>query len=213
MGRAQQYAKLFPDMIRDWRKSWGQDKLPFLFVQLAPFRYGGQDKRSCAELWEAQLRTLRRVEDTGMAVTNDIGDTRDIHPRNKQDVGYRLALWALANTYGKTDLVFSGPLLKSQCVEEGQIRVSFRHVGSGLATRDNQPPSHFEICGDDENYVPAVAKIEGETIVVTSDQVPEPVAVRFAWADDAEPNLMNKEGLPASAFRTDNFKMVTDGQL
>lgn len=210
VSRAQQYAKLFPAMISDWRKNWGQDDFPFLFVQLAPYRYGKTDPIACAELWEAQNTTLK-LENTGMAVINDIGDTRDIHPRNKQEVGYRLALWALANTYNQKELVFSGPLLKAQCIEDGYIRVFFRHVGGGLKTRNGQPPSHFQICGDDEEFVDAEAKIEGDTVVVSSPDVPEPIAVRFAWRDDAEPNLANKDGLPASAFRTDNFKMVTDG--
>ena len=210
VNRAQQYAELFPAMIKNWRKQWRQNDLPFLFVQLAPFRYADKDKRACAELWEAQLKTLK-LENTGMAVTNDIGNVHDIHPRNKQDVGYRLALWALANTYGQDDIVYSGPLFKAQCIEEGQIRVYFKHLGSGLVTPRDETPSHFEICGEDEQFVSATAKIEGDSIVLTSEDIPEPIAVRYAWSDDAEPNLTNKEGLPASPFRSDNYKMVTDG--
>lgn len=211
VSRAQQYAKLFPEMIKDWRRNWGQQDFPFLFVQLAPFRYGKQDKKSCAELWEAQLRTLK-LKNTGMAVTVDIGNVKDIHPRNKQEVGYRLALWAMANTYGEDELVYSGPLFKAQCAEEGQVRCFFKHTGSGLSTNNRKPPSHFEICGIDRNFVPANAKIDGDTVIVSSDEIEEPVAVRYAWADDAEPNLINKEGLPASPFRSDNYRMVTDGQ-
>src|SRR5690606_38323260 len=128
VGRAQQYAELFPAMIKAWRRQWGQGDFPFLFVQLAPFRYGNHHRQACAELWEAQTKTLKLIN-TGMAVTNDISNIRDIHPMNKQDVGYRLALWALAQTYGQ-DIVYSGPLLKSQCVEDGTIRLHFRHVGS-----------------------------------------------------------------------------------
>ncbi len=210
VSRAQQYAKLFPTMIKDWRRSWGQQDFPFLYVQLAPFRYGKQDKRCCAELWEAQLKTLK-LKNTGMAVTVDIGNVRDIHPRNKQEVGYRLALWAMAKTYGVDDLVYSGPLFKAQCMEDGQVRVYFTQTGSGLNTNDGQPPSHFEVCGEDHKFVPASAMIEGDTVVVFNEDIQEPVAVRYAWSDDAVPNLVNKEGLPASPFRSDNYKMVTDG--
>lgn len=208
--RAQQYAKLFPTMISQWRQLWGQGDFPFYYVQLAPFRYVRADPRACAELWEAQLKTLS-LANTGMAVTVDIGNVRNIHPKNKQDVGKRLALWALANTYGK-DLVYSGPLYDSMNVDEGKVRVKFRHAGGGLASRDGESLSHFAIAGADETFVDAQAKIDGDTVVVHSDEVPNPIAVRFAWRDDAEPNLMNREGLPASPFRTDHFKMVTDGE-
>src|SRR3989304_5163638 len=129
-GRAQQYRKLFPARITDWRKNWGQGDFPFLFVQLAPFRYGNSDPKCLAELWEARLRTLA-LPNTGMAVTTDIGNVQYIHPKNKQDVARRLALWALANTYGK-DLVYSGPLYESASVEGDKIRVRFKHVGGGL---------------------------------------------------------------------------------
>lgn len=211
LSRAEQYAKLFPAMIGDWRKSFGQGDFPFLFVQLAPFRYNGQDPRNCAELWEAQSATLS-VPNTGMAVTTDIGNIKDIHPKNKQEVGRRLALWALAKTYDKAQ-VFSGPLYASHKVEENKVRLSFQHVGGGLVAKEGKPLKHFEIAGEDEKFVPATAVIDGETIVVTSDQVTKPVAVRFAWNDTAEPNLFNKEGLPASPFRTDRFKMATSGRV
>ena len=207
--RAEQYAKLFPAMITDWRKNWGVGDFPFLFVQLAPFRYGNVDPRMCAELWEAQLKTLA-LANTGMAVTTDISDIKDIHPKNKQEVGRRLALWALAKTYGK-DCVYSGPLYKSSTVEGNAIRVGFEHAQGGLVAKDGQPLTHFEIAGSDEKFVPATATIDGETVVVKSDSVTQPVAVRFAWTDTAEPNLFNTAGLPASPFRTDCFKMVTAG--
>ena len=211
LARAEQYAKLFPNMISDWRKSFGQGDFPFLFVQLAPYRYNGQDPRNCAELWEAQLKTLA-VPNTGMAVTVDIGDVKDIHPKNKQEVGRRLALWALAKTYGK-QVVYSGPLYESHSVEGNKIRIRFQHTGGGLAARDGKPLSHFEIAGADEKFVPATATIDGGALVVSSDQVEKPVAVRFAWTDTSEPNLMNQEGLPASPFRTDTFKMATAGKV
>lgn len=209
VNRAEQYAELFPAFIADWRKNWGQGDFPFLFVQLAPFRYQGQDPRSLAELWEAQLKTLS-VINTGMAVTTDIGNVKDIHPKNKQEVGRRLALWARAAVYGQ-DVVYSGPLYKSMQVEDNKVRLSFKHAEGGLVAKDGEL-THFQIAGDDGEFVPAKATIEGETIVVSSDQVEKPAAVRFAWDDVAEPNLFNAAGLPASPFRTDTFPMVTAGK-
>src|SRR5690606_24839258 len=137
------------------------------------------------ELWEAQLKTLS-VPNTGMAVTTDIGNVRDIHPRNKQEVGRRLALWALANTY-HMDVDPSGPVYDYQTIEGNRIRVHFRYAHEGLATRDEAAPSHFEIAGADGRFVPAAAEIDGSTVVVSNPQVAAPVAVRFGWRDDAEP--------------------------
>ncbi len=210
VSRAKQYRKLFPAMITDWRKNWGQGDFPFLYVQLAPFRYGNQDPANCAELWEAQLATLA-LPNTGMAVTTDISNIKDIHPKNKQDVGKRLAIWALANTYGEK-IVYSGPLYKSMSVDSKKVCLKFDHVGGGLVAKGG-PLTHFTVAGADRKFVPATASIEGDTIVVFSDQVAKPVAVRFAWRDDAEPNFFNAEGLPASPFRTDDFEMVTAGKL
>jgi sialate O-acetylesterase len=216
VGRAEQYAKLFPAMIADWRGSFGQGDFPFLFVQLAPYQYGRQqgtqNTGQLAELWEAQLKTLSASPNTGMAVTTDIATVGNIHPPNKQDVGLRLALWALGTTYGKSDLVYSGPLYESMAVEDNKIRVKFKHAGGGLSAHGDKPPSHFTIAGDDQKFVPATAQIDGETIVVSSPDVAKPVAVRFGWEDTAEPNLFNKAGLPASPFRTDSFPMVTAGK-
>jgi sialate O-acetylesterase len=143
-----------------------------------------------------------------MAVTLDIGNPDDIHPTNKRDVGKRLALWALANDYGQ-DLVYSGPLYREQVVEGASIRIHFDHVGSGLVAKDGAL-SHFEIAGEDQVYHPAQAVIHGETVVVSSKEVSAPVAVRYAWSNIAEPNLFNKEGLPASSFCTDQCKRITD---
>jgi sialate O-acetylesterase len=212
LARAYQYRTLFPTMINDWRARWGQGEFPFLFVQLAPFRYNGQDQRHCAELWEAQLLTLN-LPNTGMAVTNDIGNLRDIHPKNKQDVGRRLALWALAKTYdvkirGK-ELVCSGPLYESMEVVGDTIRLNFTAVGGGLVSRDGKPLTDFAIAGKDQQFLPATALIDGDQIVVHSPAVAQPVAVRFAWYDSAQPNLANRAGLPASAFRTDDWPAVT----
>jgi len=154
--------------------------------------------------------TLSNTPKTGMAVTTDISDIKDIHPKNKQDVGRRLALWALAKVYGK-NLVYSGPIYKSMAVENGKIRLSFDHVGGGLKTRDGKKPSDFTIAGADQKFLPAEAAIDGDWIVAHSAAVAQPVAVRYAWRDSAEPNLCNQEGLPASPFRTDQWKGVTEG--
>lgn len=207
LSRAFQYRTLFPTMIRDWRKCWGQGDFPFLFVQLAPFRYNGQDQRHCAELWEAQLKTLA-LPNTGMAVTVDIGDLRDIHPKNKQDVGRRLALWALAKTYGKK-VECSGPLYKSLQIEGDAIRLTFDHLGGGLASRDGKPLTDFTVAAKDQQFLPATAVIDGDQVVVQSPAVKQPLAVRYGWYDSAQPNLVNKAGLPASPFRTDDWPAVT----
>jgi sialate O-acetylesterase len=210
VGRAEQYATLFPTLIADWRTRWGQGDFPFYFVQLAPFRYGNLDPELLAELWEAQLETLRNVPQTGMVVTTDIATTHDIHPPNKQDVGKRLALWALAKVYGHDDLAFSGPIYKSHEAQGDTIRLAFDHAG-GLAARDGGELTDFTIAGNDQKFVPARAQIEGNEIVVSSPDVHEPVAVRFAWYDTAGPNLVNENGLPASPFRTDDWQLKTHG--
>jgi sialate O-acetylesterase len=206
VGRAAQYRKLFPAMITDWRERFGQGDFPFLFVELAPYRYGNN---LLPELWDAQLKTLA-LKNTGMCVTTDITTVNDIHPPNKQDVGRRLALWALANTYEKGMLPFSGPLYESMTVEGNKIRVKFKH-SAGLWTRnqDRVTATHFTIAGEDQKFVEAKAKVEGETVVVESDKVAKPVAVRFAWNELAEPNFFNWARLPASPFRTDDFPLLT----
>lgn len=208
--RAVQYQQLFPAMIKDWRQRFGQGDFPFYFVQLAPFRYGG-NKETLAELWDAQLMTLKSVPHTGMAVTTDITDIRDIHPRNKQEVGRRLALWALAQDYGKEGAEVSGPIYDSMKVEGNKIRIKFKHTTGGLVAKDGNPLTDFTIAGEDRKFYPAIAVIEGDTIKVSCDPdvVLKPVAVRFAWHDTAEPNLFNKAGLPASPFRTDDLPLTT----
>jgi len=207
--RAYQYRKLFPAMIKNWRKDWGQGDFPFLFVQLANFRAVQPDPNESdwAELREAQLMTLASPN-TGMATIIDIGEANDIHPKNKQDVGKRLALWALAKTYGK-ELAYSGPVYKSMDVRGSQITLHFDHIGGGLVAGGGEPLKGFAIAGADRKFVWADAKIDDDTVVVSSDQVAEPVAVRYAWADNPVCNLYNKEGLPASPFRTDQWPGVT----
>lgn len=209
VGRAYQYRKLFPALINSWRKAWGQGDFPFLFVQLANYlgRRPEPTESAWAELREAQLLTLKTVPKTGMAVAIDIGEADDIHPRNKQDVGKRLALAALAIAYGQK-IVYSGPIYRSMKIEGNRIRLFFDHVGSGLIARGERLVG-FAIAGKDRKFVWANAKIEGNTVVVWSEQVPEPVAVRYAWADNPDCNLYNKEGLPASPFRTDDWPGVT----
>ncbi|MHC4508673.1 MAG: sialate O-acetylesterase [Planctomycetota bacterium] len=207
--RAYQYRKLFPAMITNWRQDWGQGDFPFLFVQLANFKEvkSGPGQSDWAELREAQLMTLA-LPNAGMAVIIDIGEADDIHPKNKQDVGRRLALWALAETYGQK-LVYSGPIYTSMQAEGNRIILRFDHVGGGLAATGEEPLNGFAIAGADRKFVWADARIDGETVVVSSENVSEPVAVRYAWADNPVCNLGNKEGLPASPFRTDDWPGVT----
>ena len=189
-------------LIEGWRNAWGYD-FPFYFVQLAPF--SGYGPGILPPLWEAQVASLK-IPGTGMAVTTDIvHNLKDIHPRNKFDVGNRLALWALAKDYGKT-VVYSGPLYKSMKVEGAKIRITFAHVGGGLKSRDGKPLSEFEIAGADGKFVPAEAKIDGDTVVVGAKEVASPTQARFGWRNDANPNLVNKEGLPASPFQTNNWQ-------
>lgn len=217
IGRARQLATLFPALIQNWRTYLENEEAPFLFVQLAPHRYDQRRPEDLPEIWDAQLKTLRAVPNTGMVVTTDIADTRDLHPKNKQEVARRLALWSFAGIYA--DLIkerelappaaYSGPLFKSWNKVEGtqQIRIEFDHIADGLECRGGGGLTHFSICGVDEKFVPANAVIEDGAVLVSSDDVADPQAVRFAWDDVAEPNLFNSSGLPASPFRTDEFKL------
>jgi sialate O-acetylesterase len=206
--RAKEYQTLFAAMIKNWREDWGQGEFPFGFVQLANFKSNKNEKldqpveSSWAELREAQTMTLS-LPKTGMAVIIDIGHPTDIHPKNKQDVGKRLALWAESQVYGK-DIVYSSPLFESLKVEGNKAHVSFKHAGGGLEAKGDKL-SGFAVAGEDRTFVWADAKIDGKTVVVSSDKVAKPVAVRYAWADYPECNLYNKEGLPASPFRTDDW--------
>lgn len=210
LGAGMHYHDLMKGLIQGWRKVWGQGEFPFLFVQLAPYKYGAAPTL-LPEIWEAQTATLS-FPNTGMAVITDIGNTADIHPRNKQDVGKRLALWALAKTYGKDDLVYSGPLYESMSVEGDRVRLKFQHLGGGLKSRDGKPLDWFSIAGEDKKFVPATAAIDGDTIVVESPQVAQPAAVRFGWHQLAEPNLCNQAGLPASPFRTDRWSDAVNAE-
>lgn len=197
------YSKLFPAMIKDWRNKWGHE-FPFYYVQIAPFKYDTPDIGVL--LRESQLKAMS-VSNTGMVVISDIGDIANIHPTNKQDVGYRLAQWALAKTYGKIDISYSGPVYKEMKTEGKKINIFFDYVEKGLVAQGGEL-THFEIAGIDQQFVPAKAKIAGNSIEVSSRKVKAPKAVRFAWGNVAEPNLFNSEGLPASAFRTDDWEIV-----
>ena len=160
-------------MIRNWRTDWGQGDFPFGIVQIAPYAYGRDEGIPCAELWEAQLKTAQTVPNTGIALTMDIGELKDIHPKNKQDVGHRLALWALAKVYDRP-VVYSGPIFKSLTIEGDKVRITFDHVGGGLVSRDGKPLTEFTIAGADKKFQPATAEIDGRTVVVHSDAVPKP---------------------------------------
>ncbi|MBW8039084.1 MAG: sialate O-acetylesterase [Planctomycetes bacterium] len=207
--RAYQYRKLFPAMITNWRQDWGQGNFPFLFVQLANFMAVNSEPvdSAWAELREAQLMTLA-LPNTGMAVIIDIGEARDIHPKNKQDVGKRLALWALGKSYDKK-VVYSGPIYQSKRTEGNKVTLVFEHVGGGLIANGGEPLKGFAVAGVDRKFVWADAKIDGETVIISSNDVSEPTAVRYGWANNPVCNLYNKEDLPATPFRTDDWPGIT----
>lgn len=207
--QAYQYRALFPAMIRSWRAQWKQGDFPFLFVQLANYmkREAEPTESAWAELREAQLMALS-LPNTAMAVIIDIGEADDIHPKNKLDVGRRLALGALRLAYGK-DVVHSGPIYDGMKIEGGAVRLSFKHTGGGLVAAGGEVLRGFAIAGEDRKFVWAEARIEGAAVVVRSDKVAKPVAVRYAWGNNPECNLYNREGLPASPFRTDQWPGLT----
>lgn len=201
---AKQYAKLLPAFINDWRMKWGMGDLPFLYVQLPGFMdYNYLPSESdWALLRESQLKTLA-VTNTAMVVAIDLGEWNDIHPDDKKSVGERLAIAAGKMAY-KENIVYSGPLFKSALIQQNKIIISFNNTGSGLITNDGEAPAEFAIAGADKKFVWASTKIEGDKIVAWSNDIDEPKYVRYAWSDNpVNPNLFNKEGLPASPFRTD----------
>jgi sialate O-acetylesterase len=234
-GAAYKYRTLFPMMIENWRKDFAQGDFPFLFVQLAPFGSVAKTpgESDWAELREAQALTLK-LKNTGMAVITDVGNEYDIHPTPKRPVGERLSLAARANVYGEK-IEYSGPMYESKAIEGNKIVLSFTHIGKGLVSNEmegtlerkdkNNGPSHFAwrvkpgtegaplmgftICGEDKKFYDAKAEIMGDKVVVSCDQVVKPVAVRYAWAMHPVCNLFNKDGLPASPFRTDDFPVST----
>lgn len=198
------YVKLLPALISDWRNKWNQNELPFLFVQLPGFMdYNYLPSESnWALLRDAQLKTLS-IPNTTMAVAVDLGEWNDIHPDNKKEVGERLALAALNKAY-QQNIVYSGPIYQSSAIEGNKIVLHFSNIGSGLVSNDDEPLGDFAIAGADKKFVWANAMIEGDKVIAWSDQISQPLYVRYAWADNPpHANLYNKEGLPASPFRTD----------
>lgn len=213
--RAAQYRTLFPAMIRDWRKAWGQGSFPFLFVQLANWNTEtipvDDGWGSWPELREAQLMTLG-LPNTGMAVAIDIGDSTNIHPNNKTEAGRRLALAALHVAYSR-DIEWSGPIYRSMKRAGSSVRLRFGHAAGGLTSLGGKPLTGFEIAGGDRVFHPAEARIEGREVVVSSPAVTDPAAVRYGWDDNPYCTLANSAGLPASPFRTDRWTGMTEGKL
>ncbi|GAB4193506.1 MAG: sialate O-acetylesterase [Phycisphaeraceae bacterium] len=203
---ARAYRELLPMLIRSWRQVWGLPDMPFGIVQLANFLDPVPEpvqESAWAELRDAQLHTFKTVPNTGLAVITDIGEAHDIHPKNKQDVGGRLARWALATVYGR-DAEWSGPIYREMTIEGNRLVLSFDHIDGGLKTRDGGPPQGFAIAGADGQFVHAKAEIHNDQIVVWSDEIPNPVMVRYAWTNNPDrANLVNALELPASPFRTD----------
>jgi len=196
-----QYRHKLEGLVRNWRTLFTVPEAPFLYVQLAPFDYGGDREGQLPRFWCAQTAALE-LPHTGMAIINDIGNPTDIHPRNKSEVGRRLALLALADAYGRTGLVKSGPLMEGIERRGDELAVRFRHAGDGLRTRDGKAPDSFELAGDDGVFHPAAARIDGDRVILSSDAVAAPDQARFAWSQTASPNLVNSAGLPASCFHT-----------
>jgi sialate O-acetylesterase len=211
-GRAWEYRQLFPYMIEQWRAEWKQGDFPFYWVQLADFKAEtpGEFDAQWAELREAQTRTLS-LPNTGEAVIIDLGESNDIHPKNKYDVAARLVRWALAKDYGFAQMTCQSPAYKEMSVAGNKAVLKFDHVGAGLRTLDVSDVRGFVICGEDRKWTHAKAAIKGpDTIEVWADGVKAPVAVRYAWADNPVCNVLSKEGLPMTPFRTDDFPMITD---
>jgi sialate O-acetylesterase len=213
VNRAHQYPLVLTTMINDWRSRWGQPRMPFGIVQLPNYVSPSQQSKGrfdWPQLRESQHQVAQDLPDIGLVVTIDVGDPTDIHPLNKKDVGRRLALWALASVYGR-DIVSSGPVFGEANFEGDKVRISFDHVGSGLASRAGEPIRGFVIAGADRRFRWATAKIVGDQIVVSDKYTPQPIAVRYAW--DENPywaNLINTEGLPAAPFRTDDWSVILD---
>jgi sialate O-acetylesterase len=209
--RAHQYRKLLPALIKNWRAALHQDDLQFLIVQLP--NHGAIPEQpgdsAWAELREAELLTAQNVQDTGIAVTIDVGDPNDLHPHRKREVGERLALWALGTTY-KEPIEYSGPLYDSIQIRGSEARVRFTHAVSGLESHGTSLQG-FAIAGADRSFHWAQASIAGDEVVLSSPDVPQPIAVRYAWGDSPICNLFNKAGLPAAPFRTDDWPGITAG--
>jgi len=201
-GEGMLYLEKTKALVNGWRTVWGQGDFPYYLVQLAPFTYGS-NATALPGIWEAQAAVPAAIPNTGYTVINDIGNTKNIHPTNKQDVGLRMANQALNRTYGRKEIAWAGPVYKSFAIEGAKIRLTFDNA-SGLKTRDGKAPTWFEMCGADGLYVKADAVIEGNAVVISAPTVTAPMAMRFAWDQTAEPNLVNNLGLPTGAFRCGN---------
>lgn len=199
-GGAPIYGQRMKTMIDLWRSAWSEGNFPFYFVQIAPYTYGTPE--TLPILWQQQIWVTKNVPNTGMASTTDIGTPKNIHPTNKHEVGRRLALIALAHTYGQTKVAHHGPTYEDSRVEGDKIRVTFEHTYGGLKTNNGQAPNWFEIAGADGTFVPAQARIEENTVIVWSDKIEDPKYVRLGWNQIAELNLVNNAGLPAWPFTT-----------
>ena len=204
-GRAKEYASLFAELVQDWRNKWNSPNLPFLYVQLPNFMtpdVAPPQESDWAELREVQRKALAAVPNTGMAVAIDIGEWNDIHPLNKKDVAHRLVLQARRLAFGEKNIVASGPLYAGVTVRGDSLVISFTETGSGLAT--DEPLRGFAISADGRNFAWANAKVEGNTVIVWHDFIKRPAVVRYAWGNNPlNPNLKNREGLPASPFSTE----------
>ena len=205
VARANNYAKLKNSMIEGWRRAWNQGSFPFYFVQISPYKYDGNDKSSSAFLREAQLNTMFNTSNTGMAVSLDVGDENSIHPPRKFILGKRLAYWALNKDYGLSTVEFSGPVFKSLEIKENKVLLKFDYAKSGLYCPDEEI-NNFELASEDRVFYPANAKIMWNQLEVQSDNVKNPVHVRYGWKNYLNGNLYNTKGLPASSFRSDSWK-------
>jgi sialate O-acetylesterase len=199
-GEGMLYLEKTKALVNGWRAVWGQGDFPYYLVQLAPYNYGAGAEARLPGIWEAQAAVPAAIPNTGYTVINDIGNTKDIHPRNKQDVGLRMANQALNRTYGMNEIAWSGPVYKSFAIEGAKIRIIFEYA-DGLKTRDGKAPDWFEMAGQDGQYKAADAVIDGSAVVLSNASIDKPLAARFAWNQIAEPNLINGLGLPTSAFR------------
>ena len=211
------YTTKMKALVGGWRKLWNDQDIAFFYTQIAPYQYGFEDPTIVARFWQAQAAAAAVIPNSGMAGTMDIAALNDIHPKNKQDVGRRLALLALAKTYAKTGIVYSGPVFESMKIEGGKLRLAFKHTGGGLVSRDGKPVNWFEVIDAEHGgFVKADAVIDRDSVVVSAAQAPHPVAVQFGWSKIAEPNLANKEGLPALPFNAgeipvrDNLKQIAE---
>ena len=207
-GEGMLYAEKTKALVQGWRSVWKEGDFPFYWVQIAPYRYGDENPTIMPVFWEAEAAATTMIPNTGMVVINDVAMLDNIHPVNKQATGLRLALLALNKTYGKQDVVCSGPTFKSLSQEGSKLRVNFDNVGGGLVSRDGKPLTWFEVIGGDSDWTPADATIDGASVVLTAAAVAKPVAMRFGWSKLAEPNLSNKEGLPTGAFRAGDVPKI-----